>query len=72
MFMNRFSNVTCYQVVLLPFCLGDKGERTPDAFSNLPVVQNLDFCLIGRKTKDSLKPCTNWLQVTSLTSRAIK
>ena len=30
------------------FCLGDEGKRTPDTFT----LQNLDFCLIGRKTKD--------------------
>ena len=67
-----YSNVTCDQAVLLPFCLGDEGKRMPDALSHLPAVQNLDFCLIGRETKDPLEPCNNWLQATSLTSRAIK
>ena len=42
--------------VLLPFLLGDKGKRMPDTFTLhivcVPLVQNLDFCLIGRKTKD--------------------
>ena len=51
-----YSNVTCDQAVLvLPFCLGDEGKGTPDAFSHLPVVQNLDFCLMGQKTKDPLE-----------------
>ena len=27
----------------------------------LPVVQNLDFCLIERKKKDPLELCTGWL-----------
>ena len=67
-----YSNVTCNQAVLLPFCLGDEGKMTPDAFSHLPLVQNLDFFLIGRKTKDPLEPCIDWLQATSLTSGAIK
>ena len=43
-----------------------------DAFSHLLVVENLDFCLIGRKTKDPLEPCIDWLQAKSLTSGAIK
>ena len=42
--------------VLLPFLLGDMGKRMPDRFTLhivcAPLVQNLDFCLIGRKTKD--------------------
>ena len=28
---------------------------------HLPVVQNLDFCLIAGKTEDPLEPCTDWL-----------
>ena len=29
--------------------------------SRLPPVQNLDFCLIGRKTKRFFEPLSNWL-----------
>ena len=46
------------QVSFFPFCLEDEG--LPIATRRLPIVQNLDFCLIGRKTKDSSEPCTDW------------
>ena len=45
-----------------PFCLEDEGKGTPDLFTLhvvCPVVQNLDFCLIGRKTKDPSEPYTH-------------
>ena len=38
----------------------------------LPVVQDLDFSLIGQKTRELLGPHTNWLQSTYLTSAAIR
>ena len=50
--------------VLLPFLFGRQGKMMPDTLiyftHHLPIVQNLDFCLIGRKTKDPLQPCTDW------------
>ena len=30
----------------------------------MPVAQNLEFCLIGRNTKDPSKPRTDWIQAT--------
>ena len=48
--------------VLLPFLFGRLGEKDTwyIYFTRcLPVVQNLDFCLIGRKTKDHSEPCTD-------------
>lgn len=50
------------QVSFFPFCLEADG---------LPIVQNLDFCLIFRKTKDPSGPCTDF-QATYLTSGAIR
>ena len=63
--------------VLLPFLLGDKGKRMPDRFTLhivcAPLVQNLDFCLIGRKTKDPfLQSSAPINQATYLTSGAIR
>ena len=48
--------------VLLPFLFGSLGEKDTwyIYFTRcLPVVQKLDFCLIGRKTKDHSEPCTD-------------
>ena len=61
--------------VLLPFLFGRREEK--DAryiyfMRYLPVVPNLDFCLIGRKTKDPSDPRTDWLQTTHLTPAAIR
>ena len=39
---------------------------------HLPVVQNLDFCLTGRTTKEPTKLNTDWLQAKYLTSGAIR
>ena len=38
----------------------------------LSVVQDLDFCLIGQKTRELLGPHTDRLQSTYLTSTAIR
>ena len=56
-YLIAFSNksLTCDQAVILPFLFGRRGEGDAGFiyFTRcLPVVQNLDFCLIGRKTKD--------------------
>ena len=53
-----YSDVTCNQAVILPFCLGDEGKKMPDTFRHLLVV--LDFYLIGRKTKDPSDRCADW------------
>ena len=45
-------------VSFFPFCLEDEG--LPIATRRLPIVQNLNFCLIGRKTKDPSEPCADW------------
>ena len=63
--------------VLLPFLLGDKGKRMPDRLTLhivcAALVQNLDFCLIGRKTKDPfLQSSAPIGQATYLTSGAIR
>ena len=47
----------------LPFLFGRRGGK--DAWylyftRRLPVLQHLDFCLIGHKTKDPSEPCTDW------------
>ena len=57
------------QVSVFPFCL--EADGLPIATRRLPIVQNLDFCLIFRKTKDPSGPCTD-CQATYLTSGAIR
>lgn len=57
------------QVSFFPFCLEADGLSI--ATRRLPIVQNLDFCLIFRKTKDPSGPCTD-CQATYLTSGAIR
>ena len=55
-----YKELTCDQAVLLPFCLGDKWKGTARYINftrRLPVIQNLDFCLTGWKTKDTLESC---------------
>ena len=47
------------QVSFFPLCLEDEGLPIATR-RRLPIVQNLDFCLIGRKTKDPSEPCTDW------------
>ena len=59
-FLNK--SLTCDQAVLLPFLFGRRGEGNAGFIyftRRLPVVQNLDFCLIGRKTKDPSEPYTH-------------
>ena len=59
-FLNK--SLTCDQAVLLPTLFGRRGEGDAGFIyftRRLPVIQNLDFCLIGRKTKDPSEPCTH-------------
>ena len=61
--------------VLLPLLFGrweEKEARYIYFMRRLPLVQNLDFCLIGQKTKDPPDPRTDWLQTTYLTPAAIR
>ena len=73
-----YSTLTCDQArgpSILLFSLGHEGGKDTWYIyftHRLSVVPNLDFCLIGRKTKDSSESCTDWLQVTYLTSGAIR
>ena len=49
--------------VLLPFLCGRPLEKSAWYITftcHLPIVQNLDFCLISQKTKHLSEPCTNW------------
>ena len=65
--------LTCDQAFLLPFSFWRLREKDAWYFTCcLPVVQNLDFCLIGGKTKDASKAHTDWLQATYLTSGPIR
>lgn len=50
----------------------EKEARYIYFMRRLPLVQNLDFCLIGRKTKDPSDPRIDWLQTTCLTPAAIR
>ena len=59
-FLNK--SLTCDQAVLLPILFGRRGEGDAGFIyftRRRPVVQNLDFCLIGRKTKDPSEPYTH-------------
>ena len=65
--------LTCYQAFLLPFSFWRLREKGAWYFKHcLSVVQNLDFCLIGGKTKDASKVHTDWLQASYLTSGPIR
>ena len=45
------------------FSINRARKGTPDTLtSRLPVVQNLDFTLIGQKTIDLLQPRSDWSQ----------
>ena len=51
-----YKSLTCDQAVLLPILFGRRGEGDAGFIyftRRLPVIQNLDFCLIGRKNKRS-------------------
>ena len=59
-FLNK--SLTCDRAVLLPILFGRRGEGEAGFIyftRRLPVIQNLDFCLIGRKTKDPSEPYTH-------------
>ena len=59
-FLNK--SLTCDRAVLLPILFGRRGEGDAGFIyftRRRPVVQNLDFCLIGRKTKDPSEPYTH-------------
>ena len=59
-FLNK--SLTYDQAVLLPILFGRRGEGDAGFIyftRRRPVVQNLDFCLIGRKTKDPSEPYTH-------------
>ena len=59
-FLNK--SLTYDQAVLLPILFGRRGEGNAGFIyftRRRPVVQNLDFCLIGRKTKDPSEPYTH-------------
>ena len=53
--------LTCDQVSFFPFLFWRRGKKYIYFTRCLPVVQNLDFCLIDRKKKDPLELCTGWL-----------
>ena len=40
--------------------LGGFAQPPHQKSNGLPIVQNVNFCLIGRKVKDPSEPCTDW------------
>ena len=48
--------ITCNQVPFFPFCEGENDAWYIYFMRHLSVVQNLDFCLIGRKKKILCSP----------------
>ena len=63
-FLNK--SLTCDRAVLLPILFGRRGEGEAGFIyftRRLPVIQNLDFCLIGRKTKDPSEPYLSLIHI---------
>ena len=69
-FLNK--SLSCDRAVLLPILFGRRGEGEAGFIyftRRLPVIQNLDFCLISRKI---LRSPTSIGQAAYLTSGAIR